>query len=1242
MALSTKFSLIAAFACAAAAAFNAEAQMRTGEQMRDWYKVFSLNEKQRDFDFSAVLFQTNRESNIFYPGEKPELDIQIRSTGRKPLKCDAVVRIIHWSTENVPGDIWRPQVKNLGTVDTIPLKIDLPAGGWKNFKITPKIPETFGGYAVVLEMGPYGNKFVSSMVRARENKSVMRKYPKQGSEFFPPATMERLGLQAVRYGIPFVMKKSGKDRERLMAKLDSVFKEMKKHNVVATIELGAGSFSDGQPLGMPRPHLDKNAVMQQTKSDMAWLPEHDPEFGEFCYEIICKYGWPKGPVNGIMLWNEPWEGISISGWGADMLRYVEMYKVMGEATHRANKDAGVSVLVGGCDSSSNTLDKFFGDEKDDLLKYLDFCSIHYQGLSAPSLYKKWLNRKPERVLVWDTESWVANTEDLLSGVIAANRASGYDRSMGFYGGYVFGNMHHSGNRAEGDIMTENGKKKVSLPLAAYPMSAGIAAMQNFIGDREFKEILFKNGLPWIFVFDGIEKRPEDGTVVVIGDLSGLFGHNAAMYTNVRPLAEIKQKNELRKILPGLKAGTEKWNSLRDEFSRRFPDKRISDGNLVQALKELLNEPWPFSGAALEVNAAGGKFAMFDMYGNPLKPVNGKYNIPLDMRGFYLRSVAPGGFAELLAALKNSRMTGIQAVELIPRDFLEPVGRGAKMRMTVHNLLNRPVQGTLNGTLEGLKIKYPEKLSLSPFESCDVTVTVEDGKANALNQYPLLFTFDAGKDGVAEVRDTMRSNMIAKRTVKVDGKLDDWEGVVPQVVSNDGSVEMSLMEKAWLPFEKDTASRNRSLAMFYTAYDKDYFYIAAKISDKTVFPGTLRFETRNDDMFYYPEVSWKYDSKKTFLYEIQKENAAASCGIEKPGKPGSRAAECVRPAIERLRFDLNLPENKLTKVTLYFPWSDFRSGRQAWIRILDRNGRELTGSHQLWSIRDGAFVSYEAAGKVNIEVVNGRWWNKESGRVAGIFFDQGGNSAFKLNKDGAYAKFLGVDEKDPGKWIGRFGKLGYLLPGLKETKLEKGISCVLRNDDVKDKLVWPKGVRRYSYRMRPILPDGASTSMDNIQIAFNALPIDQDPVTVANLPGRIPGFTNYNSSDYEFALNKVAPEYGGGTEIWRMQVPGSVRKHFYPRQPKAPWEGAVKNGALAIDYRNGTRFVEAAIPWSELPHVKKLMEEGKPVKFSFRINDDGAAPLDFGKDRAATRKAGSTFHPDWKPSWSNEIEFSFEK
>ena len=98
------------------------------------------------------------------------------------------------------------------------------------------------------------------------------------------------------------------------------------------------------------------------------------------------------------------------------------------------------MLIGGACSSANTRDKLFCDGTDTFLPWLDFVSIHYQPLSAdPVLEPKWMNRKGEygRVRVWDTESWVANSDDRVAAVIASMRAMGQDRTAGIYAGNVF-------------------------------------------------------------------------------------------------------------------------------------------------------------------------------------------------------------------------------------------------------------------------------------------------------------------------------------------------------------------------------------------------------------------------------------------------------------------------------------------------------------------------------------------------------------------------------------------------------------------------------------------------------------------------------------------------------------------------------------------------------------------------------------------------------------------------------------
>ena len=67
------------------------------------------------------------------------------------------------------------------------------------------------------------------------------------------------------------------------------------------------------------------------------------------------------------------------------------------------------------------------------------------------------------------------------------------------------------------------------------------------------------------------------------------------------------------------------------------------------------------------------------------------------------------------------------------------------------------------------------------------------------------------------------------------------------------------------------------------------------------------------------------------------------------------------------------------------------------------------------------------------------------------------------------------------------------------------SLLADKNGAKTELVWPEGVRRYSYRKDPELPSGNTPGHDNIQIAFNVLPEDRKPSRKAP-PGVMPGFT----------------------------------------------------------------------------------------------------------------------------------------
>lgn len=198
----------------------------------------------------------------------------------------------------------------------------------------------------------------------------------QRGEQFP--FFQRLGVKGTRQELGFF----NADDKAQWDRLDVDMKELMDREITVMLTVSTGGDYSKMPLGRIRGFLnDKNEGRMDYPGDFTVLPEYDEKFQDWVRLLLERYGWPKGPVNAIELWNEPWEGISISGWGADMPRYRDLYTRMAQGTEAARKNAGVQVLVGGACSSMNTEDKLFPQGLDEpFLKWLDFTSIHYQPM----------------------------------------------------------------------------------------------------------------------------------------------------------------------------------------------------------------------------------------------------------------------------------------------------------------------------------------------------------------------------------------------------------------------------------------------------------------------------------------------------------------------------------------------------------------------------------------------------------------------------------------------------------------------------------------------------------------------------------------------------------------------------------------------------------------------------------------------------------------------------------------------
>ena len=988
----TMITLMANMPCAA--------QMKTGPEMPGYSEVFGLDKGQLATSYKveeiAVQAGNSTMANVLWPGEALHVTLHFVNETQTELKAHGQVNIVSYGTSVPPGDVWVPRVFKIAEEGSTPIDLDLPASGSQDITIQPWIPARFGGYALITDVAGHGRAFAATVVRTVRPDSGRVQFPTYAldmtwDEFMNEGIFvlfEKLGVKGARMGGPYEPK-SERDYEQNMSRLDRYMTWAQKHDVTVMLTLGDADGWGDQPLRRPRPWLDAENRMLDTKDDRAWLPAYDEDFQTWVQQIASRYGWPKGNLNAVELWNEPWESVSISGWGADIQRYREMYTHMAEGVEAARAQEGVKVLIGGTCSSANARDKLFSDGSDQFLKWLDFVSIHYQALAAdPSEVPEWVHRSGPNgpVRVWDTESWIANSEDRVAGVIASMRAQGQSRTAGIFDGNVYG----SKNVKLGD--------RIYPVVQAWSPAAAVAATQKFIGQRSFRKLLFQNGLPWIFVFDGLDKAAsgapdaDDGTVVVLGDMKKIYDVERTLFRSV----EVSKDAHLT----------------------------IADStHLVQ---------------------------MYDFYGNPVSAKNGTITVPLNGLGYFLRSNGtPGSFEKLLTALAAARIEGFSPVEIVAHDLTAPIEQHPVLKLSVTNVLNRALKGRIEARLGNLTLRpATAALSLKPNETRDFSFAVAGGKPAAGNIYHLSAKY-SGEDGNAAHEEDMRVNYIVRRTIQVDGDLSDWRGILPEVVPGI-SLGPNMTEEAWLPFKEFGRSVPNGTATVFLAYDDHYFYFAAKIADSTPDPGMVRFETRDDDSYFYPD--------------------------------------------------------------------------------------QVTG-------RDG------------------------------------------------------------------------------------------------DVLKWPDQVRHYSYRKNFDIPSG-SGEHDNVQIAFNVR--DQKP-WLSHPPGVMPRFITYWDTDYEFALNPVALQYGGGTEVWRLFAPKMPRKHFFPREPKSPVDGGpVSTAKLVIRREGNTRLVEAAIPWSELPEVLRRIHAGQTVKFTCRINDDHGDAHELAAGRSVSKDNAVTFHDDWQSHWANELEFGAEK
>ena len=762
---------------------------------------------------------SSEPANVFYRGQVCRMTFQFTNRTNKAINARATLKVVHYRFTQPRADEFQVVARNLGIVGRVPIRVSLPPRGFENIAVTAPLPEIFGGFRLVAVLPGFGQRLAADVVRVRRPDWVPTEFPVQTLDVTSPAFLQRVGVHAVRMFVAYHPTTSPGFKS-WMAHERVVLQAYWKHHI--TIMLGADT-GGPQPLGQWRHRLNSKNQMVGGYNGTTWPPSSDPDFTRFVRLLTVKYGYPRGPITAWCLYNEPWQGGGISGWLGDIPRYREAYRAMAKGVLQARRLAHVSVLVGGTDSSQNAIDNLFCGGRNRFLPIFNYCSEHYQGLNPHSTLALWRDRRGTYgpVRIWDTESWICNAANLMPAILGSWRAAGYGRIMGIM-------CVHCSYLVYSHIRTAGGKVQPMMTNEALDSAAGVAALAHFVGDRPFKKILFRNGLPWVFVFGGLKDKsgrsnPYGGTVIVTGKLRD----KTALYRAV------KIHHDARMLI-----------------------------------------------------AANPVYALFDCYGNRIPAVRNQLVVPLNTSGYYLRGNGrPGSFDKLLAAIKAARIQRIDPVQIIAHDMTAPLSEHPDLRLSITDVLNRPITGILHVKLGHLRIGEPTRnLRIGPNQTLQVHVPVTGGAAVPSNTYFLRAVFNVGKSRSVTHLEAMHCNVIARRHMVINGNLAAWRGVLPQPMTV-GADKMTLKQRAWLGWtgvgkSKSGATGGRStlialvrkmpasvwdvtkpfpstvkpgFAVGYLAYGKKFFYFLGKVADDTQCAGTLRWplSKKVTNSFFFP-------------------------------------------------------------------------------------------------------------------------------------------------------------------------------------------------------------------------------------------------------------------------------------------------------------------------------------------------------------------------------------------------------
>jgi hypothetical protein len=275
------------------------------------------------------------------------------------------------------------------------------------------------------------------------------------------------------------------------------------------------------------------------------------------------------------------------------------------------------------------------------------------------------------------------------------------------------------------------------------------------------------------------------------------------------------------------------------------------------------------GGTMTIDNSDGLLEFYDLAGNRLHRNEKSVELPLGFLPAYLKSAK--GPAAIGQRLKEARIEGKRFLEIVPLDFNAlPDSKGAALRVTLRNRLNREVTGSLKvAPPAGITLKGDsQEVTLRAGEARTLELPLDRAELSPANSYPFGFEFSSSA-GNASYSESLSAAVVPRGAKQIDGKLDDWADVPGITVIGSGD-KMDISEqlrRPWIEVQKDHPQA--TTGELKLAWDDDYLYLGARVSDPTNEEAAFRFSERDENSYFHSAASDSISPYKEFIEEYRK-------------------------------------------------------------------------------------------------------------------------------------------------------------------------------------------------------------------------------------------------------------------------------------------------------------------------------------------------------------------------------------